>query len=318
MVDLFSHNISNSNAINNIYNIIYDYASLISGVLSIIGCSLNLFLLYILIRDKQFHGISYKLIRISVISDILSSFTIGTGCLLISYEFTYDGGVIGCRVVLFFTLASHGVSMLNLCLIAIDRYFAIVKPLYRRYHRRRKQIFYLSQIFVWTISASYTGAVVPAIKVSHEDPTLCDLPDIAADDTIPIRLIIIVTVQYVIPCTGIAIIYFKIISHQRNYVRPGQSTFRKNENNIRKQKFINMLISITLCYILITWPFNATLFGLSFTRKTTTKIRKENLSLFLLTFYSLSVSVSVAIINPIVYLKFDGNIRQKVLKIFRH
>ncbi|EDV19006.1 uncharacterized protein TRIADDRAFT_34297, partial [Trichoplax adhaerens] len=152
MVNLFSHNISNSNAINNIYNIIYDYASLISGVLSIIGCSLNLFLLYILIRDKQFHTVSYKLIRISVISDILSSFTIGTGCLLISYEFTYDGGIILCRVVIFFTFTSNGVSILNLCLIAIDRYFAIVKPFYRRYHRRRKQIFYLSQIFVWTIS----------------------------------------------------------------------------------------------------------------------------------------------------------------------
>ncbi|RDD36672.1 5-hydroxytryptamine receptor 2A [Trichoplax sp. H2] len=317
MVNLFSRNISNSNAINNIYNIIYDYVSLISGVLSIIGCSLNLFLLYILIRDKQFQAISYKLIRISVVSDILSSFTIGTGCLLISYEFTYDGGVILCRVVIFFTFTSNGVSILNLCLIAIDRYFAIVKPLYRRYHRRRKQIFYLSQIFVWTISASYTGAVVPAIKVSHEDPTLCDLPDIAADDTIPIRLIIAVIVQCIIPCTGIAIIYFKIISHQRNYVRPGQSICQKNEN-LRKRKFINMLISITLCYILITWPFNLTLIGISFTRKTFTQIRKESFPLFLLTFYSLSVSVSVAIINPVIYLKFDRNIREKALKIFRY
>ncbi|EDV24648.1 uncharacterized protein TRIADDRAFT_56663 [Trichoplax adhaerens] len=268
MAKTFTHNISNSNVTNNFDNIMYDYASLISGAVSIIGCSLNLFLLCVLMSDKKFQAISYKLIRISVISDILSSLAIGIGYLLVSYEFTYDGGVILCRVVLFFTFTSNGVSMLNLCLIAIDRYYAILKPLYQGYHRRRKHIFFTSQILVWMIAAGYTGAIVPAIKVSHEDPTLCDLPDIATDNTIPIRMIIIVTLQYIVPCTSIAIIYFKIVSHQRNYVRPGENTFQNIENNKRKKKFINMLIAITLCYILITWPFNATLFGMSIVRKT--------------------------------------------------
>ena len=303
---------NNSNNLTNTidYKAISGYAQAAATPFSVIGFFANVFLLFILIKHQIFGKTTYYLLRISVVSDIICNLT--TACAYImtaGVNVSYSDGQALCRCLMFIIMSSYGVSIMTLCVIGIDRYFVIVRPLSSFYRRFKYQfiggLFALASI----IAFGFTMPILFFISTYPDDVKLCDLTTITP--ALSYYLIISAIALYVIPALTLVITYSKIIIYMRNYVRPGERVTNLNDDNHKKKKFIKMLISITATYLLISWPFFATGVGIAITRRSLRQVRRLGLVYYLLAFFSFSTTADISVVNPFIYYKFDTAIRSK-------
>ncbi|RDD39714.1 Bombesin receptor subtype-3 [Trichoplax sp. H2] len=298
-----------NNSLQEFYSTIYVYSSAAATCLGIIGLSANLFLLYLLVTDKFFHKTTYYLIMVSSTSDSISTITSILGFAHIaSYTKDYHVAVTLCRSVFFITLTSYGISMMNLCLIGIERYFAIVKPFVQFYRNYKIRIITSVEILIWTSSIIFTIPTLVVTQIHQEDTFMCEQGEVIP--LLSVYFIVFTLIMYVIPCSVIIITYGLIINYQKNYVRPGYSV-NYSIRNVKNRKFVKMLKSIALFYVFTTWPYFATLVGFAFTREELLELRNRSVFQFLLAFFSYSVTTSITIVSPFIYFKFDVNIRKR-------
>ncbi|RDD41350.1 C-X-C chemokine receptor type 6 [Trichoplax sp. H2] len=297
---------------------IYQYAALVSIPIFGFGLIINLFILCIFIFDKRFRKTTYRLMCVSVVSDIISTITsLGVYSQIFRGNLDYDEGNFMCRTVFFFLWASFGVSMMNLCLIGIDRYFIIVRPLSSFYRNYKVYVLVVGEIAIWIISAANNAPIFYYIGVHHNDTILCDVPNITKP--VAIYLICHAAFSYIIPTTAILIIYSLIISFQKSYHRPGDKNINEQQlEQIKKKRFINMLTWISISYVIISWPFFASTIGMAVTQRSAFVVRENNVVQFLLLFFSIITTTSIVILNPFIYLKFDVNVRSRSLALVRN
>ncbi|RDD43184.1 Apelin receptor [Trichoplax sp. H2] len=296
---------------------IYQYAAVVGIPIFTFGLIINLFILYLFLFDKHFQKTTYKLMCISVISDIISTMASLAGYIqIVIRNLDYDGGTFMCRMVLFFLFSSFGVSMMNLCLIGIDRYFIIVKPLSSFYRNYKIYVLVLGEIAIWISAVATNAPIFDYVAVHHSDNLLCDIPNITT--SVSVYLIADATVLFIIPTILMIIIYSRIISFQKSYQRPGES-IRKQliAEQIKKKRFMKMLTWISVSYVMISWPYFATILGMAVTRQSTLMIRDSNIVYFLFSFFSVTITTSIVILNPFIYLKFDLSVRNRSLVLIR-
>ncbi|EDV19467.1 uncharacterized protein TRIADDRAFT_62093 [Trichoplax adhaerens] len=228
----------------------------------------------------------------------------------------YNGGAFMCRMVLFFLFASFGVSMMNLCLIGIDRYFIIIKPLSLFYRNYKIYVLVLGEIAIWISAVATNAPILDYVSVHHSDNLLCDIPNITT--SVSVYLVAHATISFIIPTILILLIYGRIISFQKSYQRPGESIKKQIvAEQIKKKRFMKMLTWISVSYVMISWPFFATIFGMAVTQQSTLMIRDSNIVHFLFSFFSVTITTSIVILNPFIYLKFDLNVRNRSLALIR-
>ncbi|RDD36835.1 Somatostatin receptor type 4 [Trichoplax sp. H2] len=287
----------------------YAYAAAVPA--SIIGLIANTLMMFILMRYKIFHKTTYFLLRISVASDIISNTTTAISYLIVTaIHVTYPLGVILCRIAVFVILSSYGISIMTLCIIAIDRYFAIVKPL-SSFYRRNK---FLLIGGLLTVGCLLTFSItIPAlffVDVYHDDTKFCDFRNVTP--LISFYFTMSTFNLYIIPAVTLATSYGNIIVYMRNYVRPGEDTnFNRAVEDQKRKKFIKALSLIASSYLLISWPFFATSLGMAITGSSLREIRRVGVVYYLLAFFSFSTTTAISIINPFLYLKFDHAIQLK-------
>ena len=283
----------------------------------IFGLLANMFILYLFLIDKYFQKTSYRLMCVSVISDLISSTSSLAGYTQIADgNLDYDGGLLMCRTAIFFVLTSFGISMMNLGLIGIDRYYYITKPLSLYYRRYKRYILITSEAIIWTISITANIPVFIYVGVYRDDPSFCDLPIITSK--ISVYLVIHAIILFVIPTIIIITAYARIAAFQKSYKRPGNvNENRRREEQMKNKKFVRALILISSSYIIISWPFSATLIGMAITHQPIKLIRRKSLTHFLLIFFSLALTTSISVLNPFIYLKFDSNIKARALLLLK-
>ena len=295
------------------YDIFYTCLAACGFILSTIGLTANTFLIYIFVTDKFFHKTNYFLMLISVISDTIANL-VGYS----SYSFisgtnpNYSSALISCKIFSYFILTSYAISIFNLTLIAFDRYMALVKPMNTFYRNYKKRILIICEIVIFLLSTLTTIPSLYFTGIDKQDTKLCDFPHITLG--VSICLIIYAILFYISPSVSIAIFYRLIITNQQRYVRPGQCT--PFPHDLRKQRLIKALIKISLAYVLSTCPNCLLLITLAVTQKSLLQIRNQNFAFYLMAMVGLSVTTSITIFNPLLYLKFDGNIAIKFKKMF--
>lgn len=228
----------------------------------------------------------------------------------------YVGGFL-CRTLFYVILTSYSVSVFTLCLISVDRYFAIIKP-YSKFYRVHKRCFLTSMlVIVILISLGICFPTVLFHDVYPDHPKLCDYPNMS--DSKSIYLIFMGVILYLFPSGVLLFTYGSIVWHQLTYIRPGNANdYNQEEEHLRKKKFIQTLITITLSFLLSTWPFFATGIGMAATGKSMRQIGDINIVFYIFAFISFSSTVGIGVINPFLYLKFDQNINRKSKEMLRN
>lgn len=311
-MNISSNNFNITDKFDPLFEEIYLYSVNAAIPLTVTGLLVNLLMLYVFIMDKFFHRRIYLLMLISTISDASSTIASIVGySVLADKNLNVQTGSIICKFFLFVISTSYGISMMSLSLIAMDRYFAIVRPFFRFYAIYKNQIIVLTEIFIWILSISVCAPMLAVItSYSEENYIICDFSSMTPSMTV--YLVIFVLILYIVPSAFIGIFYWRIIKHQKNYIKPGQTMHKLREQQMKRRKLIRMLISIAFTYILITWPVFASIFGFAVTQTSLQQLRDKNLVLFFLAFFSVSLSASITVINPFIYIKFDDNIRSKL------
>ena len=301
------------------YATFYWVAAIVTIPISCAGFFSNIFLIALFIKDSDFHTVPYSLILACIISDAVCNFAIATNYVyLLGDHFDHSHSIILCKFVSFCLLLSYAISILNLSLIAISRYYALVKPYALFYRRYKNKLILVAEIMIWITSLSLAIPSIIYSETYHHDAILCGF--LYINTSISIYLIALVIFLYIIPSIVIGTSYWAIIKHQIHYNRPGQIfNYERSIERKRKRKFIRMLISITIPYFLLTWPYFTTLLGFAITRHSLLNLLNENaVAFFVLAFLSLSITSSISIINPIFLFKFCQTIREKaVIKLHR-
>ena len=296
---------------------VFRYASIAAVPLSAIGLLANLFIFIVLSNRKRFSQMTYTLIRISVVSDGISCISsLICYCMIGIYPLSESEGRAVCRTVVFTSVTSYAISMMTLAMIAIERYFAIIRPFSSYYRNKKNQIVAIGQLIIWIISASISVPTLFFVNVYPDSTEFCDLPNMTMNKSI--YLYIFTFVLYFVPTFIIVGTYWKIIQHQMSHVRPGNLTDERRQNDeVKRKQMIKVLVSITAYYILTTWPFFAGIIGLGITQKSGRDLVNENIAFYLLYFFSMKVTLGITILSPFLYLKFDKNILDESKKRLR-
>ena len=311
MIHLLDFNLSTSRHTNS--SLLYTYSYIAAIPIFTIGVIANSTLLYLIASDGYFHKMTYRLIRISVISDLISliSSTIIFACMASITRYDINSWL--CKVLLTITYSCYGISMTTLCMISVDRYMVIVKPISsRNHHRRNRLIIYIGQVIGTVISVSISLPTLSYSNVHINEVQLCDVPKMTSSITAYIACYIFIL--YVTPIVIIVINYAKIIRYQFNYIRPGYQDCQEYCNDqLKKKKFIRILIIITSIYLLTTWPFFCVMAGLAITGKSFLQIRAIGIGYYLIAYCSFISTFAISVINPFIYFQFDYNIKKRLI-----
>ncbi|RDD38419.1 G-protein coupled receptor 183 [Trichoplax sp. H2] len=309
--NLTSNGILNQTIVD--YDLLSTYVYIVSIPVFFIGILANFFLLYLISSDSQFNRITYKLIRIAVISDLISlhvSFTVFAITAALK-TIKYYMATVMCQVAIVITYCCYGVSITTLCMISVDRYFAIVRPFSSLYRKYKKRIAYLGQAIGCIISFSVSGPSVLFFGVYPDKTKICGVPNM--NISVSIYFLLVTLFLFIIPLLIIIINYALIIRSLVRHVRPGQLAESSNDDRLKKRKFVRVLITITSIYILSTWPYFASITGMAITRRSIREIGKLGIEIYLMFVVSFFSTFAVNVISPFVYFNFDYNIKRKLL-----
>lgn len=279
-----------------------------------IGIIANTILLYLISSDSYFHKMTYRLIRISVISDLISLIT--STCVF-TFMATADTGYYArsclCKLLIVVAYTCYGISMTTLCMISIDRYMGIVKAISSLNHyRRNRQIIYIGQIVGSIISLCIALPAAFYSDVRATETQLCDIPNVTVN--VAIYMFFSIILLYFTPTIIMVVNYARIIRYQFNYVQPGYRDCNEHcSNQLKKKKFVRVLIIITSIYLFITWPFFGVLAGMAISGKSLLQLRIQGVGYYVLAFSSFVSTFAINVINPLVYLLFDYNIKKRLV-----
>lgn len=282
--------------------------SILTITISSIGVVANTVLLYLFIFDPFFRKMIYYLMSICCFTDLITNITT-----VVSYSvfqmtnISLKDATTLCLIFMSIILSSYGISIMNLCLMAIYRYISIVKPFSNFNLQHKKRFVIASEIFIWLVCLSGIMPDNSYIEARMSHKAMCDYT--AITPAVSTYLFIYVFIYFILPSAIITIFYWRIIVHQRNHIRPGRPSVHDGQILHRKDRSVKSLILISASFVLTTWPTFALLFGIAITRNTYIDILFEDETYFWLSMFAISTTPLVAVINPFLYLKFDSNIR---------
>ncbi|RDD39361.1 Neuromedin-K receptor [Trichoplax sp. H2] len=277
------------------------------------GLILNILLLKLLSTNKIFQKTTYRLIRMSVISDTISASTALIMFIMITFgNLDFVAGSNLCRIGITILFTSYAVSMTNLALIAVDRYFVIVRPFSPFYRNHKRRFLITTEILIWLVSISVTSIMLLYVSSYPDFPTTCDFPEMSVDSGV--YLLHWLLISYAMPTATIVMSYAKIAIYQKNYVRPGIRTSEQlHEDFTRRRKFIKVLIYITSCYILLSLPYFIFSVIASITQKPLVHLLSGNIYLFIVDYFINGLVLSIHFLNPLLYVTFDKQIRAGII-----
>ncbi|RDD41869.1 rhodopsin [Trichoplax sp. H2] len=296
---------------------LHKYAVVCAIPVSFIAWIFNTLIAYLLITVKYFRKPTYRLILVSVISDTLSSITIFIGYNLITFsKINHHQGSLICKTFSLIAFSSFGVSIMNLSLISVNRYFVIARPLSPFYRKYKIQFLVVCELFICIASISSTSPVLVYGSTYSHSTSFCDFMIITP--AVAVWEILLSFILYIIPVLIMAVIYIKLVKTHTNHIRPGCIASDRAEIEImQKKRFTKVLISITLSTVLIGWPQFATLIGSAVTRKTAYQVSLESHALYVLISLGSGVTLSLFAVNPLILLKFDHHIRQEFVSLLK-
>ena len=271
---------------------------ILGGLLSIIVVAGNGIVIYLIVTRQRLHTIANWFILSLAIAD----FFVGATFFLADYVcdvYSCDHQYIRHPIVSFLFAA----SATNLCLMTLDRYIAIVKPL-------KYVTFMTTKRVALLISTAWLAAFLPhfviflkyAISPRHQDGRRLMIFDIVAFEILPLVTLIF--------ATGHIILIARRHSHQ-TAVLMAQLRFNHSK---RLHEQIRITSSAKLVGVAVTVFVISYLYALCYTvLEEIPEHKKQKLVLFYLNYVLIFVNSSV---NPVAYAFFKSDIKKSLRSMF--
>lgn len=219
-------------------------------------------------------------------------------------------GLILCRLVFFLFYTSFACSTFNHVAIAIDRYLAVTRPLFR-YSRKMVKIIV---VLIWVSSAMLSIPIIEGYKLhSYKKDVLSICYDSDRDTVYDLGVTIMALMCYVIPLTGATILYSLTGYHLRQ--RSGKtigcySDNRKRQASQSAYKAIKLMATVVTVFSLCWAPF----FVYHLTKAWYDGKIYKALNWYYRPLSFLLASANAAI-NPFLYFVFNHNFRKGITGI---
>ena len=153
------------------------------------------------------------------IADLLVALVVMTFAIANDIHGRWVFGAVFCRIWISSDIMCSTASILNLCVISLDRYVHIKDPLhYETWMTTRKTVLFIATVWILSVLISF----VPTHLGWHESPT--GLNSSTADDELcifdlnPIYAVVSSTISFYIPCVVMVSIYVRLYVYARRHV----------------------------------------------------------------------------------------------------
>ncbi|XP_038128404.1 trace amine-associated receptor 1-like [Cyprinodon tularosa] len=207
----------------------------------------NLLVIISVIYFKQLHTPTNFLILSLAVTDLLVGALVLPFSAILSMSSCWYSGYLLCKMRDLFDILLCASSILNLCCISIDRYYAVCHPL--TYKSKMNGCVTLTIILVsWTLSALLAIAI--NVRGKGEENLNCEI-FVATKESSPGPIF-----AFYIPAIIILTIYLKILTVAKGQARRIQNTLKSEAALSKMEKKANVTLTIVLGVFLICWtPF---------------------------------------------------------------
>ena len=280
--------------------------------LGIIG---NTILLWIIFYSKKLRDPSYIFVTNIAISDLTTSIQVLIIFSTSNTPFLDVSGNVICKIVYSILFASYSASMSSLTLISIYRLSIVSNP------HQFKQTSYIYKhstklaILIWISSILFAIPLHPVIRYSNITRS-CDISYPYGNIYNVIYFSSSLMINFVVPRVVMIICYIRIASKLnsrifsvRNHINVKLATL------IRSKELLKIYGIITAIYMILSWPFMMILLILSIVQETQVSLIDENIGLAWAVGIAFIASNITYVINPIMFMAFDKNIKSDIKKI---
>ena len=282
--------------------------------ISFLGILGNVVLFTIIIYSKKLKDPSYIFVTNIATSDLITSIQV----LIIftwpksQYAYMLDVSNIICKISYSIFFASYATSMLSLTLISIYRLNIISNPFRFRYTSNVYKHSTKFAIFVWIISILFTIPLYPLVRYSVTTNS-CDVYYPYGNTYNSIYFSFSLLLSYILPGFTMIICYIKIAFILRSRTYPTDYHLNHSQRSwVRSKDIFKFFVITSAIYMILSWPFMTALTVLSVANENQTNLIMKNVGLAWAISGAFIASNTLYIINPIMFLGFDGNLKSDI------
>lgn len=281
----------------------------------ILGFFLNATIAYTIMTCRKLHDMSYMPVLVLLMQDTILLFI-----MIIKYitvvlavpGFQYGSTI--CQIFVYLAMMTMVVRSLIQCIICIDRYYTLIKPLSPWFQENKSQ-FILTGITL-ALACALIAAVPSTVLVVYRPYRLYPCDIFYKSQPLQIYMMIIFILFYLLPTSFICFAYVKILLARKYHVKSGPVLPKqyRRERNI-KETFMKMMIFIGISYAISTSPQFISLI-VHFINFKTFQVAHFNKVMNNTTILIMSSKdILISVVNPCLYYTFDINIRIKLRTI---
>ena len=231
------------------------------------------------------------------------------------------GGLLGqalCKLAIYFTHVSFGVSSQSLVLIALDRYVAVVFPLRSPFISRKLFPFFI--LATWVVALAFFAPYMIVAKVDEgTQGTVCYFDWYGTfEGSWPIEnhYITVYTAFSFIPAVLLVILYSIILIKLKLQAPPGEEMTNATKQRERKNRnVLRMAIAIVLAFFFCTVPITTT--NLIMVRQPVDSSIWSSCGFWLFAELAHLIFNANCAINPLICLTFSNNYRQGLKRLLK-
>lgn len=310
-------NNTNSSYTNSL--LLYDYLVVaITAPIGIFVFSTNAILLYVISKSKDLKDPTYTMISYIMALDCLGAIQyILTYCasLILQYS-TGSTTAIFCKAMFYILCCSLTSSTSLFSGISYYRYKIVATASQTRSKEKELTVIKRFIFFTCIISCIIN---IPVFFFSTGNERYCDVSYIVGFEYLtPFYFASMAAITYVLPLIIILVNYSRLIIKLKNYVTPINSQSIAEKRVAKNNRILKMLIIVTGFFMISAALFYSVLIFLAGNTNTFASLARTDEVLHMIVSLSLPLSYINNILNPIIYMVYDKNIREAVkLKLRR-
>ena len=310
----------NKSDMKNATNLIHDSRLLhyLISTMAIVGIIGNLLLLLVIIRSRRLLDPTYIYIANITASDFSTSLQIFVVNIFLAIKVTLevDAWILFCKVLSLIFFVSILTSSLSLLAVSLYRLKIVLEPINFRstsalYKHRSKCV-----LLIW-ITGLLGAAPVYLLTSYHSEPQTCFIGYPYGQMVNIIYYSVTLIGGYFVPIIIMMYCYIRIFQKLTS-TSPTllQTSSHSNVTTTNRSiKAVKFMLAVTCIYMLLILPFISWMLGLSFAYQSQASLISAMPELSLLLAMAFGCSYLVCILNPLLFLIFDKNIKSKLSKI---